>query len=55
MLSIFEPKIAIAVNEHLGIKNDVTPFDQNGRLNINLFLDFKHITRVGQIFCPSSR
>lgn len=32
MLSIFEPKIGIAVNEYLGIKNETPSIDQNGML-----------------------
>lgn len=31
MLSVFEPKIALAVNEYLGIKNEAPPIDQNGK------------------------
>lgn len=33
MLSLFEPKIATAVNEHLGIKDEVPTTEQNGKLN----------------------
>lgn len=33
MINIFEPKIIIAINEYLGIKNDAAlPIDQNSML-----------------------
>lgn len=37
-LSVFEPKIANAVNEYLGIKNETPSIEQNGMSNFILLL-----------------
>jgi len=38
-LSIFEPKIAVAVDEYLGIKNEAPPIELNG-MSVIIFYNF---------------
>lgn len=37
MINVFEPKIEIAVNEYLGIKNEVPLTEVNGLSNVFYF------------------